>query len=82
MILYGGFPKKGDPNIDPKILLSFLWGPPQFWENPHVGVSGPKQGCAKEQQPSSSRLQRVKKLLRVYWVAVKELKQRYHNMDM
>ena len=33
---------KGDPNIDPKILYSLLWGRlkryPQFWETPIYGI--------------------------------------------
>ena len=36
----GSFPKKGDPNVDPKILQSLLWGPPQkvsqILGNPHL----------------------------------------------
>ena len=27
LLVYGGFPKKGYPSIEPKILSSLLWGP-------------------------------------------------------
>ena len=38
-ITHGSFPKKGDPNKDPKILYSLLWDPqkgtPNFGKSPH-----------------------------------------------
>ena len=39
-VLYGSFPKRGDPSIDPHLLHTLLWGPsklhPPNFRNPQI----------------------------------------------
>ena len=42
--VYGSFPKYGDPNIDPQVLQSLLWGLPKSYPailgNPNICANG------------------------------------------